>query len=299
MDYSLYELVWFFFIYAFFGWCAEVAYAAVCHGKFVNRGFLCGPLCPIYGFGAVLVIVVLTPIENNLAILFFGSVLLTSLIELIGGFVLEKIFKQRWWDYSDVPFNIGGYICLKFSLLWGLACVGVMRILQPLICIPIQWLPRPIGYVILSVIAALFVTDIAVTAAMTLRFTKRLSMITELNAALHKASDKLGSGISEETLALMDKYEKFSDKHELKERRSRYEEKKKKLAEKLDPKNVKAGLSEKTAEISEKLELNRIYESILSKRSAFEKRMLAAFPKMKSKKYQDAIEKLRNTYRRK
>ena len=118
MIFSAYQLVFFFFIYAFLGWCTEVIYACVNSGKFVNRGFLNGPYCPIYGFGVVAVVMCIYPAKDNLHVLFFGSVILTTALEFITGFILEKIFNEKWWDYSDEHFNIKGYICLKFSLMW-------------------------------------------------------------------------------------------------------------------------------------------------------------------------------------
>ena len=117
LGYSIYELLWLFFIYAFFGWCIEVVFCGLNEGHFINRGFLNGPVCPIYGVGGVIVVLCLTPIKDNIFLLFVGSALLTSILELITGFALDKIFHARWWDYTDMPFNIGGYICLKFSIL--------------------------------------------------------------------------------------------------------------------------------------------------------------------------------------
>ena len=99
----LYRFLWIFFIYAFLGWCTEVSYAALVTGKFVNRGFLNGPVCPVYGFGVVIVLAGLAPLEENLLLLFLGSVALTSSLEWLTGFVLEKLFHQQWWDYSDQP----------------------------------------------------------------------------------------------------------------------------------------------------------------------------------------------------
>ena len=131
MPKNFYELVWIFIIYAFIGWCAEVSFAAVDSGKFVNRGFLNGPYCPIYGCGVVIVVAVLTPIKESLFILFLGSMLLTTVLEFLTGFILEKVFHNKWWDYSDKPFNIMGYVCLKFSILWGLACTFIMKVLHP------------------------------------------------------------------------------------------------------------------------------------------------------------------------
>ena len=102
----LYHFVWLFFIYAFLGWCTEVSYAALVTGKFVNRGFLNGPVCPVYGFGAVIILAALTPLADNLLLLFLGSMALASALEWLTGFALEKLFHQRWWDYSDQPFNL-------------------------------------------------------------------------------------------------------------------------------------------------------------------------------------------------
>ena len=98
MPQTFYEVAWIFVIYAFIGWCTEVAYAATEKGVFINRGFLNGPYCPIYGCGVLIVVTVLTPLKNNLLVLFAGSFLLTSILEFLTGFLLEKIFKNKWCD---------------------------------------------------------------------------------------------------------------------------------------------------------------------------------------------------------
>ena len=113
---SIYYSILYFFVYGFLGWCTEVIFAAFKQHRFVNRGFLNGPYCPIYGCGVVIVVAVLTPLKENLFFLFVGSFLLTSILEYITGFVLEKVFHNKWWDYSNLPFNIKGYVCLKFSI---------------------------------------------------------------------------------------------------------------------------------------------------------------------------------------
>ena len=109
---SFYLFAWLFVLYAFIGWCTKVVYTAVTLGRFVNRGFLNEPVCPIYGFGMLLVIFCLSPLQNNLLLFFVGAILLTSALEWITGFILEKVFRAKWWDYSDSPFNLNGYICL-------------------------------------------------------------------------------------------------------------------------------------------------------------------------------------------
>ena len=147
MPQNFYELVWIFIIYAFIGWCTEVSYAALDRGIFVNRGFLNGPYCPIYGCGVVIVVAALTPLKDNLLILFAGSFLLTSILEYITGFILEKVFHNKWWDYSNKPFNLHGYICLKFSIYWGLACTFIMDVIHPIIYKGITMIPHILGVV--------------------------------------------------------------------------------------------------------------------------------------------------------
>ena len=124
----LYYLFQCFFIYAFLGWCTEVAFAAFKEHRFVNRGFLNGPICPVYGFGVVAVIHFLTPLRSNLLLLYLGSAILVTAIEWLTGFILEKVFHNKWWDYSNMPLNLNGYVCLLFSLIWGVFCVFIVDV---------------------------------------------------------------------------------------------------------------------------------------------------------------------------
>ena len=119
----MYEYVFYFVIYAFLGWCTEVVYKAVTVGQFVNRGFLNGPVCPIYGFGMVFVIWALTPVTDNAFFLFVGGFVITTLLEWVTGFVLEKLFHAKWWDSSSEPCNIGGYVW-PGSLLYTMVAIA-------------------------------------------------------------------------------------------------------------------------------------------------------------------------------
>ncbi|WP_412585469.1 putative ABC transporter permease [Hominenteromicrobium sp.] len=148
---TFYDLLWYFTIYSFLGWCSEVIFATVTTGKFVNRGFLNGPVCPIYGFGMSLVLLVLLPFSDNIPLLFIGGALLTSAIELVGGWALKKFFHTTWWDYSNQPFNLGGYICLKFSILWGLCVVVVIRIVHTAIASLVHWIPFTLGAILVGI----------------------------------------------------------------------------------------------------------------------------------------------------
>lgn len=201
MDYAFSQLAMFFFAYGFLGWCVEVAYAAVREGRFVNRGFLNGPICPIYGFGVVSVVLLLRPLAGNLPLLFASSFAVTTLIELATGFLLEKLFHARWWDYSHRKFNIGGYVCLLFSLVWGAACVVVVTLVHPVVDHAVRLLPDAVLYPALSALFSALAIDLAATAATIRRLGERLKRLTDLAAEIHAVSDEIGRKISSGTLS--------------------------------------------------------------------------------------------------
>jgi len=122
-----------FVLYSFLGWLTEVLYAFFKHRKFVNRGFLFGPFCPIYGIGVVLVSQLLFNFKSNIIVLYILSVIMLSALEYITSYILEIFFQSTWWDYSNEKYNIDGKVCLKFSLLWGVACVLIIEIINPFV----------------------------------------------------------------------------------------------------------------------------------------------------------------------
>jgi uncharacterized membrane protein len=182
----MYNIIWYFFIYAFLGWVVEVIYAAVHNKKFINRGFLTGPICPIYGFGIILVIFSLKPFEENLLLLFIGAFILTSVVEYVTGYILSVIFKNRWWDYNDELFNLHGYICLKFSIIWGMTCVLVVKIAHPFITWMVDKINKDFGIVILVILGVLFIIDIIHTVNVIALLNKKLAMIAGLGNMLKK-----------------------------------------------------------------------------------------------------------------
>lgn len=195
MPRTLYEAAWVFMIYAFLGWCLEVVYVGLNSGKFVNRGFLNGPYCPIYGFGVLIVITLLSPLQNNLLLLFIGSVLLTSALEFLTGLVLEKIFSRKWWDYSDVPFNLMGYICLKFSIFWGLGCMFVVKIFHPYILVVVRLIPMSFGLFLLLVSVGWLLLDFAATIDLAWDEKKNLRVLEKSAEKMRKISDNIGKSV--------------------------------------------------------------------------------------------------------
>ena len=195
-EFAVKTLYW-FFLYGFIGWGVEVVYAAIKTHKLVNRGFLCGPICPIYGFGMVGLIysVSLIPMPDSgsmsaVAIFFIGMILTTA-IELVGGWALFKIYHIRWWDYSNMKFNLGGYICPQFSLLWGLGSVLMIKVVHPLLARGSSPMPFNIMLIVDVVLLVFFVVDVAASTAAAIGLNKYLREIDELRAKLRATSDKL------------------------------------------------------------------------------------------------------------
>ena len=117
---TYYQICWYFLIYSFGGWALEVVYHAVACGKVINRGFLNGPVCPVYGFGVLSVFAMMNTFQGsgyqlNDGMIFLFGVILATAVELIAGWLLDVCFHARWWDYSNKPLNFHGYICLEFS----------------------------------------------------------------------------------------------------------------------------------------------------------------------------------------
>lgn len=274
MPVSFYEVAWIFVIYAFLGWCTEVAYAALETGKFVNRGFLNGPVCPVYGCGVLVVIVVLTPLKESFLILFIGSVLLTSVIEFITGFLLEKLFHNQWWDYSNQPFNICGYVCLKFSLLWGIACTLIMDVIHPTIYKLIQVVPKLPGTIVLGILCIIFAVDLVITISTILKFNEHLKLLDELGAKIKVVSNEIGENIYEGVTTVLEKSDDFKE----------------------NISNVKSTFSERKEEHSQ---LQAKYKELLERHNKGEKRLMKAFPDMKAKGHEEAYNKLKKYFEEK
>ena len=189
--FSLYQILAYFLVYSCIGWCLEVVYAAVSTGQLVNRGFLNGPVCPIYGFGMIIVLFLLTPLQHSLLLLYIGGVILPSTLELAGGWALYKLYHTRWWDYSMYRFNLGGFICPQFSLLWGLGSVLLMVVVPPLLCKPSAAIPTLVLIWLDVIFGGLFLADLIVSAIQAVGFSKQLARIDELRKAMRTTSDAL------------------------------------------------------------------------------------------------------------
>lgn len=130
---SLYEYFLMFIIYAFVGWAIEVVNNIVKNKNFVNRGFLIGPYCPIYGFGGIAITIFLTRFYSNPLLLFIMALVICSILEYFTSYFMEKLFKARWWDYSHLKYNINGRICLDTMIPFGILGCFVIYFSNPLL----------------------------------------------------------------------------------------------------------------------------------------------------------------------
>lgn len=286
---SFYDIVIYFVLFAIAGYICEVIFAAIVLGKFVNRGFLNGPWCPIYGFGVVIVAICLKPLSKSLLVLFIGSVLLTSVLEYFTGFILEKVFDQKWWDYSDDKLNLGGYICLKFSLLWGVACTAVVKLVLPAVDAVIRVVPHFVGLIVTGGIVAVMLIDLTATVVTIMGIKKKIRLIDSTVAKLKAGTEDMGGFISKETLIVKDKYEEIA---------KTAGEKKAELAEKKDA--FAKSVAEKREANAERRE--EFAKSVEEKYAAFlksvgekrgERRLMNAFPSLREKRVDSSLGRLR------
>lgn len=155
-----------FFIYSFFGWIMESVRVSIAEKKWVDRGFLIGPVLPIYGWGVVLVTIFLKKYLDDILVTFVMSIVICGLLEYFTSFFMEKIFKARWWDYSNRKFNINGRICLENLFLFGIACCLIVYIANPLVYSFIEWLPDLLKHISIGIFGIIYVADSIVSTVL-------------------------------------------------------------------------------------------------------------------------------------
>ncbi|MCI8293302.1 MAG: hypothetical protein HFH53_07185 [Hespellia sp.] len=319
---TVYFVILSFFVYGFLGWCTEVGFAACKEKRFVNRGFLNGPICPIYGVGVTMVIQMLTPVKEHVLVLYIASVVLVTVLEGLTGYILDKIFHNKWWDYSNMPLNIGGYVCLLFSLIWGVACVAIVKLIHPLIFRGLVVLPKALGFCLIGVFGIVMFVDLYVTASGIIRMNRRLEYMERIAAELHEISDQLGEEIYKGVILALEKQEESRQKldvaaQNLKEWGQEIAENTHSAAEEMSEKMQTAaeemGERVQTAaeEMSERIrsaveEMGERITSLREKYNVFDQkevfitqRLMKAFPTMKSRRYKEALEELRVRLNRK
>lgn len=169
-------------LYAFIGWVWGTLFGIVVRRRFIDRGVLIGPLCPLYGFGGLLVVGALGGVSNPLA-LFLSAGFLSCLLEYLTSVLVERLFHLRLWDYSDKPFNLNGRVYLTGFLAFGLGASVIVLVVQPAVAATTGAWPAPVLHAVAGSVLALLVADAAVTVAGLTSFDARLSRLSEDIAA--------------------------------------------------------------------------------------------------------------------
>ncbi len=218
----IYELFLKFMIYAFLGWCMETVYCSAVRKRFVYRGFLYGPYCPIYGVGAKVINFVLGSVDTSpaadITLIFFGGMFLCSAVEYAASFLLEKLFGLTLWDYSSYPLNLKGRIWVGYSLWWGLVCVVLVKVIDPFVA---GLLGRLTEKILIAAAVFLFVIIAADLTLTLLKFNSVKRGLAAMKALAKNIRERMQisvEGWADETKALL-KSENETDADKLEYRR--------------------------------------------------------------------------------
>ena len=317
--YTAVQWLFFFFFYCFFGWCFESAYVSICKRKFVNRGFIRGPFLPLYGSGAVMMLLVSAPVKDSLVLVFLAGCVGATALEYVTGVVMEALFKVRYWDYSNQRFQFQGQICLSSTLCWGALTVFLSRYLHPAVERLAFLIPPALMAGLVTVVLVWFSVDFAFSfqAAMDLRdILVRAEQAKKELERMQKRLDVLiavaGEELDSRREAFAEKKEAFADRREAlaRQRADRREELR------LGTEELLAGIEERFNRIRKELpaserlkekreELMELRDRYVGSRRVREEKLEAFFhginrrrllrsnPTMTSKRFQDVLDDLK------
>jgi uncharacterized membrane protein len=311
-EFSLYQMCLMFVFWSFVGWCIEVVTMTIETGEYQNRGFLNMPICPIYGVGVILAVVLFRPIVHTWILLFFATAILCTAFELLVGILLEKIFDNRWWDYSMYKFNFKGLICLWVSVGWGVGCLIVLKAVQPGIEELIEKIPYIGGLIFLGVMFVLIMIDLASSIRAAVNLNIHLKRIDDISGLMLKSAQGIGKRLAGGTQKAMKTAETAKEKAEktaetakekvgaaaetAKERVEVAREKAEKAAETAKERvGAVAETAKERAEVARE-DLQERYDALVNTRNKAIIRLLKAFPTMRSTRYMRALRILQKQY---
>ena len=278
--------------YSFLGWCGEMVYCSLGQGKLCEkRGFLNGPLCPIYGHGALLVLTALGGSANPLGTFTAGAGL-TSAVEYVTSYLMEKLFHMRWWDYSHKRWNLNGRVCLQNSTIFGLACVALCHWANPAVTLRVgALLRRGIGVPLALSLLVLYLADVVLSVRSAIQIGSRLE---QLHAIHDELAAKLEALRQEQRLAAEAQRAKLEAamgavRQGAAEKRA---EAARAVQAKLEPLGGIGGEFAKRLDAA-RAEAQQKLHALYDKQDFFERRLLRAFPTLHSPLHGEALKKLR------
>lgn len=176
---SVYFLLMEFYFFGILGWIYECVFVFLRDHKFINRGFLVGPVLPLYGFGAVVIYLALRPVAGFPTLLYLAGAFLATALEYVTGWLLEILFHTKWWDYSEEPYNFRGRVALIPSMFWGILSLVMFDVLQPAAAFVIRQIPVPFGKNLLFMLVVITLCDLAYTVVTTIHLRQQLEKLYE------------------------------------------------------------------------------------------------------------------------
>ena len=297
-EYNLTQWLLFFYIYSFFGWCIESSYVSIRKRKFVNRGFMRGPFLPLYGSGAVLLLFVTIPVRDSLILSFIFGAAAATVLEYITGACMEALFKVRYWDYSNNPFNLHGYVCLGTSLAWGFLTIVMLRIVHE----PVEHLVLSINQTVQDILTA--VLTVYVTADMALSFRAALDIramlekMTRVKEEMERMQGRLDAMIAFAGPKMAEKKEEIQNLPYVGEMlqgiKTRLEILQTREREDSGPRKNLEQFRDEIDQIRRKYIVIRERRSLLRERLGYYRRsMLKSHPSITSKKFASALSELK------
>lgn len=272
---DLYHVMAWLFLYSVMGWIWESSYVSIKEKKLVNRGFVTGPVCTIYGVGAVSVYLVLRPLEGHIVVLYFWGVLVATLLEYLTAVIMEKMFHTSWWDYSNNKWNFQGRICLGSSVAWGFFTLIMFEILQPFVEMLVNLVSQKAGETILTVSMLVYAMDFGFSMATAMRLGEKLGQMEQAMAEFaEKLQENRMFSSASEMLESLEESGMGLKRLNLKERMERFQEIVSERAERL-------GLPEQKEAIAIRLKVfNDKMSNIVLKEGWNSRRLIKAYPNL-------------------
>ena len=308
-SYNFTQWLLIFYLYSFVGWVWESCYVSLKKARWVNRGFLNGPFLPIYGFGALTILLSTLAVRENLPLIFLFGMAAASVLEYFTGVGMEEIFHVRYWDYSNQKFNLNGHICLTSSLAWGFFSVLLVRVIHPPVETAVLSIPATTAEVVTVVLSILVAGDVTQSFHEALDLKETLIRLSESNEHIRRLQKRLEVASAFAELDYEEQQKKFREKlagkgeflRNLEEYRQMQQQRLRELAQKL-AQSVEAG-KQKTEELSSLQEMlvKELQElgSRTNRKYRHAARQLRRNPGMISEKYGDALKDIREIMRRK
>lgn len=281
---DMYHIINWFYIYSFLGWLWESSYVSFKEKKLVNRGFVTGPVCTIYGFGAVIVYLILKPISGNIILLYLGGVIVPTILEYATAVLMETLFHTSWWDYSKNKYNFQGRICLGASLGWGTFSVILFYVFQPFVERIVALYSVATGELLVRIATLVYAVDFGMSYMNAMQIGEKLRNMDAVMDELYEYIQN--SRLYESTEELKGRLAHYRLNEYVPELKHRLEERVNAMVAFAGetPDELRSRQENRRAELAERISAaQKRFERLKGMGNVFTRRTMNAYPNMKSR----------------